>query len=288
MKNIFYSILVISLVISCKSNVKTSIKVDSLSTGKTPEKTKSVIENLGPFFYGVWVKSSYIEDIAKTKSPYSTSELGGVASFQIGKLGPKDDSTNVGYSLNNHEGSDFVLYLKTGHKPTSLKTNLPDYDVKSNFFELGYTINNKDTVLMLYHYNKSNHIIDSTRYSKVADEAKGKNDAAWGIQYTTNKTLFTGKYISTDTTGTTSKVQFTNDGKVSGLMNFKDYYINTDFSATPEDDFDEIIFDLYGKKDKLYSFKINADTLNLYDAHYNADSTKLLLGKRAYKLVKQK
>ena len=288
MKNAFYYILAISMIISCKSSVKTTIKVDSLSAGKTPEKTNSVIDKLGPFFYGVWVKSSYIEDIAKTKSPYSTSELGGVASFQIGKLGPKDDSTHVGYSLNNHEGSDFVLYLKTGHKLTSLKTNLPDYDVKSNFFELGYTINNKDTVLMLYRYNKNNHIIDSTRYSKVADEAKGENDAAWGIQYITNKTLFTGKYISTDTTGATSKIQFTNDGKVSGLLNFKDYFINTDFGATPEDDLDEIVFDLYSKKNTLYSFKINADTLNLYDTHYNSDSTKILLSKRVYKLVKQK
>jgi len=37
-----------------------------------------------------------------------------------------------------------------------------------------------------------------------------------------------------------------------------------------------------------YSFKFSADTLNLYNTYPNADSTELVLGKRVYKLVRQK
>jgi hypothetical protein len=51
---------------------------------------------------------------------------------------------------------------------------------------------------------------------------------------------------------------------------------------------DEIVFYFLGNNNTGYSFKINADTLSLYDTHPNADSTLSILGKRIYKLVKQK
>jgi hypothetical protein len=114
------------------------------------------------------------------------------------------------------------------------------------------------------------------------------DDMGFGIDYITNKKLITGKYTTTDSTGNRLKVEFNNNGKVSGFLNFKTYYINADFEAGLENNLDEIDFDVNTKKQKTFTFRFNADTLNLYDTYENADSTKLVLGKLKYKLVRHR
>lgn len=52
---------------------------------------------------------------------------------------------------------------------------------------------------------------------------------------------------------------------------------------------DEIWFDFFDEhKRKSYAYKIDADTIKLYDTSLNSDSTEMLLGKLKYKLIKQK
>lgn len=288
MKNILYALLCTSLLLSCKSNSKQSVG-DTTSNNSLTDSTQKLIAQFKPFIQGVWVKSDYIDAVSKTKSPYKSSDkLGGVASVFIDFPVEKADSIHIGYSLNNHEGSEFTLYFKTGQMPTSLKIGLPDYDSKSNFYELGYAITNKDTSLILYHYNKANQIIDKTRYTRVAAKAIDGSDAAWGIQYITNKKIITGNYMMADSTGSVSKCAFTNEGNVSGFPDFKSYWVNTDFEAGPENNLDEIFFDLYSKQQKSYAYKILLDTLKLYDVIANADSTEDVVGKLRYTLVRKK
>lgn len=102
-----------------------------------------------------------------------------------------------------------------------------------------------------------------------------------------NKTLISGNYILTDTLNRSFKVSFTNDGYVSGFGDFKTYFVDVDFETPPGNNMDQIAFDLNSKNDKLYAFKINRDTLNLYQTSYDKDSIDMILGKRVFKLVKK-
>jgi len=290
MKNVLYILLITTLFFSCKSNIKQRVKDSTNTSNSGGNQTYDLIQKFRPFIQGIWVKKTYMEDAYETKSPYTSRlKLRGVAGMQIKLPHSKSDSADVGYSLNNHEGGDFILYFKLGQKPNSLKINLPDYDVKNNFYEIGYVIKGNDTSLVLYHYDKNNHVIDSTIYTKVADEASDENDAGWGIQYIINKMLITGRYLAIDSAGATSKIEFTNAGKLSGFDNFKKFYISTDFEAGPENNIDQIgFYQSEISKAKWYSFKFQADTLKLYNIGENADSTLLTIGKLKYKLIRQK
>jgi hypothetical protein len=256
------------------------------------DQTKELIRKFKPIIQGVWVKSNYVSAICKTKSAHkSSNELGGVASFIIGLESIKSDSVHVGYSLNNHEGSDFVLHFLLGKNSNCLKTSLRDDELSSNFYELGYVTKEKNTTLVLYHYTKNNHLIDSTNYFKVAGKDSGENDMSWGIQHIINEKLISGNYTTTDSTGAVLKIRFDNNGTVSGFYDFKKYFINTDFEAEaePDNNLDEIgVYESNIGKAIWYPFKINSDTLDLYVPMKNADSTLLSLDKLKYKLVRQK
>jgi hypothetical protein len=57
---------------------------------------------------------------------------------------------------------------------------------------------------------------------------------------------------------------------------------------TPPNNLDQIFFDSNTPPSKYFAFKINADTLSLFETKDAADSVNLELGKLKYKLVKQK
>jgi len=280
-------ILIASTLLSCKSNSKQTVK-DTATNTLTIDSSSALIKTFKPIIKGMWVKSAYIDELNKTRSPYNSwPKLNNVAAMEIEADSIKADSLVAGESLNNHEGTNFTVYFKRGHKKGSLNIGLKDYDVSTNFYELGYVITSVDTNLFLYHYNNKNQILDSTKYTRVLS-ALLNDDMGSGIEYITNKTLITGKYTYVDSTGTISKVEFKNDGKVSGFLGFKSYYLNTDFMAGPQNNLDVIDFDVNTDKQKEYAYKIDGDTIGLFTTKSNADSTKLLLDKIVYKLTKTK
>jgi hypothetical protein len=273
-----YLLFVVVVLAACKSNSGTSNQATNHS--------QKVIKKFKPILQGIWVIRGYIDSLSKSKSPYrSKDQEGYITSMAINLENVNSDSTQIGYSLHNHEGSSFALFFKKGQLPTSLKISLRDYEIQSNFYELGYRVSNEDTSLILYHYNKNKKLIKAVRYKRVADKASDGDDMGWGIQYITNKNIITGKYKVTDSINNNSQVEFNNKGKVVGFLNFKKYAINTDFNAGPENNLDEIFFD---DGTNSFTFKINSDTLNLYNTYPNTDSTKLIRGKLAYKLVRIK
>jgi len=83
-------------------------------------------------------------------------------------------------------------------------------------------------------------------------------------------------------------VKFSDAGEVTGLPNIKTYYLLNDFDGDPMDDFDQVIFNLYGKNQQSYAFVINNDLIKLYDTKPNADSSKVLLYRLKYTLKKMK
>ncbi len=90
-----------------------------------------------------------------------------------------------------------------------------------------------------------------------------KNNAG-ALQYLVNKTLFSGTYTLVNSS-LSSLVKFENDGKVSGFTGFSTFYISTDFVASPENNIDEVHFDIQTANQKNYAFKINEDTIKLFD-----------------------
>ncbi|RKR81662.1 hypothetical protein BDD43_1812 [Mucilaginibacter gracilis] len=278
------------LLFSCKSRTASTVTQSDSAASKATlvKETEDLRKRFMPMIEGVWVKKVYINSIVKTRSPYqSQAKLNDVASIIVKLNNLKKDSIMAGYSLNNHEGGDFTVFFKLGLKPTSLKTNLPDYENQINFYELGYSTKGADTSLILYHCNKRNKIIDSVIYTRVV-RSTSSTDAGYGIDYITNKKLFTGKYELIDINGHKSTVNFTDDGKISGFLSFAKYDVNTDFVAGPGNNIDDIIFDLYTNVSADFAYRFDADTLKLFKIDYNADSTLLNFGDLRYKLIKQK
>jgi hypothetical protein len=283
MKNTFTYFLILIALAACNSKNKPATP-DSAAAVKPPDPLQQLREKFRPFITGSWVKRSYIDSLAKTRSPYnSKGELGGVAAL-FAHVPDSGDSTHVGYSMNNHEGADFILYLKPGQKPNTLKTNLTDDAAKGDFYELGYSVKNGDTALVMYHYTKNKRLTDSAQYTKVT--ALNKDDAASGIEHITNQTLISGLYTATDA-GKVMQIRFFDDGKITGLSNFKTYYVNTDFVAGPENNLDELDFDVQTKQQKSFTYKFNKDTLNIFETKLSTDSVNLVVDKLKYKLVKQ-
>ncbi len=116
---------------------------------------------------------------------------------------------------------------------------------------------------------------------------KAPKSSESALQYMVNKTLFLGNYKTVDSSGQTLTLNFSNDGIVTGLPNYKKYYVLTDFVAGPENNLDEVCFDIQTDNQRCYSYKINGDTIELYDTNESEDHINLLLGQLKYKLIKQ-
>jgi hypothetical protein len=280
MRQLTYILLTIFILTSC-SNDKTS------TTDNGANQIDSLKQNFVPILNGVWVLTDYINAIEQTKSPLKAADkLQGVVTMII-DAGTKSDSIEVGASWNNHEGYNFTTYFIAGQNLNSLKTNIPDYDENSNYYELGYETINNDNFLVIYHYNKASKLIDKKGFTKVADKQQD-NDAAWGLQYIVNEKLFSGNYLLIDSTNSTTKINLKSDGSLTGHSDFKTFYVFTDFMGGPETILDGVAFNLNEKNSKWFAFKINNDTTYLYNTTGDEEAGELLqLDKIQCKLVRQ-
>ncbi len=279
MKNILYILLITSLFFSCKSNTKQAAKDSTNTINSTDNKGAGLIQKFKPIIQGVWVKKDYIDKVLSKKSPLAAAdEATGMTTMYINTDRIKGDSITVPVGWGNHEGSELMLKFRPGKAASTIQFGDGD---------LGYSVENGDTLLVISRLDEDEKKIITTKYSKALNK-QPDGDLGYGMAYIINKNLVAGNYTLTDSTGTSSKVTFNADGKVSGFYNFKEFMINIDLNSDPMENLDEIGFD-YDKKDHAsYSFKIDANNLNLYATHPNADSTELVLGKLAYKLVRQK
>jgi len=279
MRQLTYLILTIVILASCSN--------DKTSTDKNASQVESLKQNLIPIFKGVWLLSDYIEAIDQTKSPLrSADKLKDVVTMVIDGTS-QSDSMEVSASLNNHEGYNFTTYFLAGQNQNSVKTSLPDYGDKSNFYELGYETTNDQTFLFLYHYNKENKLIDKKKFSKVAGK-QPDNNPVWGLQYMVNEKLFSGNYLLIDSTNATTKISLKGDGSLTGHPDFQSYYVSTDFMGEPGASLDEIEFNLNEKNAKSFAFKISNDTTYLYSMTGDEQAGESLqLGKIQCKLVRQ-
>lgn len=190
------------------------------------------------------------------------------------------DSLEIG-APGIHEGASFIVYFRPGLTGTSLITNIRDENTESNFYELGYNISENDTSLRILHYNKEKNIIGQTKY------LRSPKNAAGSLQFIVNKTLFAGKYRVKDNSGKISYLTFTNDGRVVGLPGVQEYYVLTDFIAGPENNVDQVCFDIQTNHQQCYAFEMEQDTIRLFGIKAGTDLDLLQKGPLQYELVTQ-
>ncbi|MCX8472682.1 MAG: hypothetical protein ORN85_03440 [Sediminibacterium sp.] len=190
---------------------------------------------------------TYIADIQKTKSPFkSQNSLAGMVELDIDISHAIDDKLIVN-APGIHEGGSFKIIFTLGLTPNSFKTDIIDYENESNFYELGYSISTKDTILIIYHYDKKNKkLLEQIKYKKSPKNSESV------LQYMVNKTLFSGSYKMVDSAEQTLSLNFSNDGIVTGLPNYKNYYVLTDFVASSENDLDKVCFDIQTENQICY------------------------------------
>lgn len=280
MKHLTILILLLLILTSC-TNEKTH------SVDNQANQIDSLKEKFVPILNGVWVLSTYIDEIEKTKSPLKSSEkLQDIVTLIINAT-IKSDSIEVGASLNNHEGYSFTTYFISGKKPNRLKTNIFDYGIQSGFYELGYEILNNQPHLYIYQYDMEGKSLQKKKFSKVLN-SQDKNDASWGLQYIVNEKLFSGNFLLLDSTNNGTMITLKSDGTITGDPNLKDYYVFTDFGGGPETILDGIVFNRDEKNSSWFAFKIENDTTFLYTTIGDEEAGEILqIDKIKYKLVRK-
>ncbi|MEA5256345.1 hypothetical protein VB264_01030 [Arcicella aquatica] len=264
---------------SCSNEKKQTIEKTPVLVDSLPQKNPSD-------FNGNWVLTDYINEIEKTKSPVkSSNKLEGVVAIIIGGT-VKGDSLEVQASWNNHEELNFFVYLNKNNKK-AFKTNIVDYQDKSNYYELGYEVIDKEAFLFLYHFNKTNELLEKTQFSKVTDLSDNKKDVASGLQYMVNDKLLTGKKLLIDTDNHATKLNFNPDGSLTGHPTFKTFHIFTDFMGEPNSNLDLISFNLATGKPTQFAFKIVKDTTFLYSTIENEEEGTSKINKVKFKIVRQ-
>jgi len=261
--------------------------------------TDSLKQKFIPIIQGVWVLTDYINEIEATQSPIKSMHklmqpnpmhiLDEIVTMVI-DVTNQSDTINVGASINNHEEYYFTIYSQTGQNDNSLKTNISSgYGDRYNFYELSYKTINNVNYLLLYCYDKTNKLIGTRQFTKVADKQE-EEDVAWGIQYIVNKKLLFGDFLLIDNENAKTQIKFTDDGSVKGFPEFKTYKIVTDFIG--DIIFLEIDIILF-RNDKgdlsEYAFQINKDTIYLYSIILHEETgAPFKLDELKYKLVRYK
>lgn len=276
MRNLFYVLFVIGLLGSCKSIGNQTTDIDPALSSR---QTKELIKKFKPLIQGVWVKKDYIDKVRKTKSPLAAAdEATDLTTMYINTKNIKGDSLMIITGWGNHDGSQFMMKFKPGKTPSSLSFNGD---------ELACSIEKGEAILTFSRFDSEKKEVVTKKFVRPFLK-QPDNGLGYGTNYLVNKALVTGSYLLNDSTGSHTKVTFTANGKVNGFLNHSTYEINIDLNSDPMDNLDEIGFDIRTKSHRSFSYKISGDTLSLYNTYPNADSTELVLGKRIYKLVKQK
>lgn len=262
---------------SCKSNTKSSFAKDTIGKSASLSSPNQLIAKFKPIIQGVWLKKDYFDKVIRTRSPLAAEGLAfGLTDMYIEIDSIKKDSLVVVTGWANQDGSDLVLKFKPGKTPNTI--TFTNYD-------LGYKITSSDTILILYNHNNEKDLNPIIEYKKIGNKESSYDE---GVDIFINKNLISGNYLIETPSASPKKVVFTDNGDVTGLSKYKTFSVLNDLIGQQEEDIDEIEFDISSRNPQYYAFKIDGDTLNLYNIRHSADAYKLMLGSIAYKLVKQK
>lgn len=264
MKRFIPLILFAALYCSCNN--------EQQSTDKPLNQSATLIEQFKPLIHGVWIKKDYIKKVKKSKSPLEAAERSkGITMMLIDTLKMSGESIEVPLIRNNHETGKETLTFEPGRNTTTIMFGKD---------ELSYKLK-KDTTLIIYHYNADTRETDLSQYIKVLDKAPAAGLAA-GMDMAINRAIIAGRYEGTDAGGKKIAVNFTDDGKVSGLPGLSTYFVQNYFGPDPGKGHDELIFNRSTTGQKVYSFVLHKKALQLYNdaAQVKSDKPSFTLNRK--------
>jgi hypothetical protein len=252
MKKISALLLLVGLFYACNNQNKPAYKVPDFRTFDT-----------AVYYKGLYVSEGYIKDIKKYKSPRLCQD-----SFSQAITIPDSTLKLTCFGVNFHEGGGSYVIVKRGNLYQLMDAMPNDSTHKINI----------DTL-----YRQDIEIISDNEI-KIGQEYYGKIKSGNVIE----EILFTGKYQSE----TGSTVEFTADGKVTGLENYKTYSVMIDYIDEARD-VDQVLLGTNAKDQKEFAFKFKHDTLQIYELkclEYYKDNHmcgSVDFGKLKYTLVKK-
>jgi hypothetical protein len=244
-----------------------------ISFGCTPDKSdnKNTLDNESERLNGYWLSDNYLNTIEKTKSIYKSKEYNTKFwGFTLDKQNLLSDSAVLN-GFTEHEGG-YSCYLIYNTAKNAFVHNLSmarEYEyLKDIPFELHLIDSNKLELGM----GEQKEI-----YRKVADE-----------QTALRHILFTGKYQDLKNKKT---IEFADGGQIIGIENRHYFDLVFDFGEGIE--YDAAIF--YVNSDSsglwtngdMYHYKINGDTLKLYELHTDWEEMNHKIGDLKYELKRR-
>lgn len=263
MKFFFISITIIALY-SCSHHSSKTKKLDS-----------AVLKQ----YQGNWIRKDYIDQLRKTKSPLQSQEdVWGLSFFSYnGEI--KSDTLFFYGALNNHEGYQFIVFSSVQDNfNDTFATNIAlvnENDKISDRYKLTLTVDKTDTLLCLLKTDETNKIVDRKYYYKSNQNS---------FVNTVREIVIVGDY--TDAKNSENKIQFKNDGTLTGIKNYDKYDLITDFIG-PYNNMDQLILYDQQNKEKLYGLEWKGDSLFLFDVTENQETDILEKKEVLYVLVKR-
>jgi hypothetical protein len=269
MKFIVILLYALTFFIACSpGNEKGKTVVPGKLIPRNQAMTDSARLHLMKIIEGGWVRKDYAQSIFSSRSPFLSGEKEGKeVEFRIDLSRIEGDTIlNSKGMLNYHEGARFCIVLETiaGNK---LRAHVyQGHNWEADSFYLDYQISGSDSTLFLcegdVHAGTEKRREEYVRaFRTVPDDEPPVN----AIDFLINKVLFSGKYSLFDgSMKPIGEVQFEDEGKVTGISDFKKYKINTDFSghSNPGCDFVEM-YNLGDHTDQ-YAFMSERNKIDLY------------------------
>jgi hypothetical protein len=229
---VLFSPLVILVISSCTSVQKKEVALQNNDTTVSSSTFKTLDTSLS--FSGFWVNEQYATSIKKTKSPTGT-EVPKTSCISI-----PDKTlmvTRIIYGF--HEGGGDVVFVKNGKK-----YEVWDAGLEFKIYDVTMPSGNKLSI-------GDNHFV---KLKYVDDEKDNRQPTIL------EELLFAGRYQ--DDNG--SVVEFTDDGQVNNLGDYKTYSAIIDY-ADQGMNVDQIGLGVTKMDEEKYAFNFNKDTLSVYN-----------------------
>lgn len=253
------TILTIIVLASCDEKKNSKEKTDTVNKTETTKAKPKPVETkkaVATAFEGVWISKKYADKLLATKSPKKSQDITPITMMIL----PDAINKEATIILEFHEGGTGKVVQKNGgYEIQSKKGDGPSQAFQ---YEKGIVKTNKDEFVKLKFNGSKNDY-------KVAEQL-----------------LFAGKY---DLGG--KQVEFTSNGKVTGLDSFSYYSVLIDYYDAGMQ-VDQIRLGKSYENSKLYGFNFKKDKLIIYELKCVDGDGKycnvVKNGKKLYKLEKKK
>ncbi len=207
MVKFFCSFSFVLFLLGCNTQSKNSV----------PTECKSVWCKL----HGEWVVTDYIGKLRATKSPFVAIQGLGITCFFIDTEGHIADTSGLTLGIVKGQSADKCLMCFPFSTLVSISRDSNRFVFDSLHFtdpersgQLFINPEGKDTTLVMICYDSKGEIFSSCRFTRVSTKKHHFNRCASGIEYITQKIIFSDIHHVIDIHGNKSNVYYTPKGQI--------------------------------------------------------------------------